>query len=741
MDSNSKNPSFHERIIHSLFIKEKENIARRELDNYIYQNITKMSINNYNEFISNLLISFKNEIFDETKEYLKKIQKDINPILIIQNIIKVYTKNPKIFFILLNPLLDMYKTLEIKQIIEYTEKIINLLEDKNDIILTNFNELFEVVIYLIIRQEQSVKNVGEKLNVLLKKTLRKSIPKLDNKNIFDFDSFENKILEKTHINQPILDGFLLDWISEICNIENFYKNIGKLFYDLIPWVLKAKNNTIKDIANKAHDCDHELKNIFLNKYLNYYYKESQKINDCILSYIKLVKNKNVEDVSKEYTFLFDLIKKFILIVEENMDRNLNNNIFYENSTENSPVNKINYFKLKNNDNDIKKRHIIYSPTINYNPKRSRMIFENRNILKINNINSFDCLSQDSENKTNELSKLIPIDTLNDFMELIIQCNDISKEDQLNKLNTELKKLIEHIPNNYEKFNAKEFINTIIKGIENPDIINKEFLLDWYQLLCEKYEQKISDESILAIIKSVLKSIKNNQNEEKNTISKDNNIILLMFKKLEKLDIKKIFSLFSDCLNNSKDYSFISQIDAYLNNYLITSPRAEDLLNSFILYGKEKIPEQKPFYEKIYKIFAYNPMCLLLFSIITEYYELSWNLLLNFMKIKLDDDFYIYLIEFVQLLENSQSNHIRMLLLHPHDNIYLAKTLYGILMLLPQGKAFNILSDRLYSIKGLFKSMKEYYNGLEEKKNEDVDYFINIFLEIQKKKSKINIINK
>ena len=49
-----------------------------------------------------------------------------------------------------------------------------------------------------------------------------------------------------------------------------------------------------------------------------------------------------------------------------------------------------------------------------------------------------------------------------------------------------KKLIEYIPNNYEKFNAKEFINTIIKGVENPDITNKEYLLDWYQLLCEKY---------------------------------------------------------------------------------------------------------------------------------------------------------------------------------------------------------------------------------------------------------------
>lgn len=57
---------------------------------------------------------------------------------------------------------------------------------------------------------------------------------------------------------------------------------------------------------------------------------------------------------------------------------------------------------------------------------------------------------------------------------------------MNKLNSELKKLIEYIPNNYEEFNSKEFLNIIIiKGVEKPEIINKDYLLDWYQLLFEK----------------------------------------------------------------------------------------------------------------------------------------------------------------------------------------------------------------------------------------------------------------
>ena len=732
MVSNQINLNFQERILYSLFTKEKEEIAKKELDNYIYQNVTKISRNNIEEFISNLLNSFKQELFDESKDFRKNLEKEITPIIVIENIIKIYSKNPYNFFILLNPLFDMFKNLDPNKIIEYTEQIKDLLEDKNEIILKNFNELFEVVIYLIINQEQSVKKVGENLNNLLKNTLDNSVLQLDNKNIFDFDSFENKILEKTHINQPILDRFLLDWINKICEIETLNIYMGKLFYDIIPWILKIKNNTIKDNVNKAIDCDNKIKNIFLNKYLKFYYKENKQINNCILSFIKLIKNKNISEVSDEYNFLCELIKKFINIIEESLDKSMNN-VIYDNSTTeyNSPMFKKRFIKLKYGEGDLKKSHILFSPTIVFATKKSRNYDTGRNISKNGNVNSFDCLSQDSENKSNELSKLIPLDTLNDFLELIIESNDITKEEQLSKLNSELKKLIGYIPNNYDKFKAKEFINIVIKGVEKPEITNKDYLLDWFQLLCEKYEQKITDVSITAIINSILKTIQNqNQNPDK---IKNRNLILLMFQKLKKLNLEKIFSLLFDSLNKINNFSFIYQIDGYINYYLITTPSAEKFRTDLILYRKSQLSMSKEIYEKIYRILAYNPMCLLVYCTITEYYELSWNLILNFYKIKFDDSYYTHLSEFIQLMENTQSNHIRMLLLHPQENIYLTKTLYGILMLLPQGKAYNILSNRLYSIKGLFRNNDKFDDKIKENILENIKYFINIFIDVQKRK--------
>jgi hypothetical protein len=524
-NNGKNNQSEYEELINSIFEDEPNSI--KKLRNLFYQ--SQISSENKTNELRKILTSFKDIIFDESKSYKKRVEKDITPIKKIEECIKDYSEDPEIFFILLNPLLDMYKCLDENQIKDYTKTILDLLNNKNDIILKNFNELFEIVIFLISRQQDSVKKLGNDLNQMLKTALTKSVPQLRESKIFNFDSFEKKIKEKTSINQPILDGFLLDWILEICKIESFYKKIGQVFNDLIQWILKAKNNENNKTTNiKAHDCDKLLKKKFLEYYLNYYKEESQKTNECILSFIKLVKNKSVvldENVNKEYKFLQELIIKFNSIVKEHKDTNINRN----------------FFKKKYLDADIKKNQKLLSPTTNFHPKTSRMTLENSKSMNKNNIvNSFDCLSQDSENKSYELSELIPLDILNDFMKLITQCNDINTEEQIYKLNSELKKLVELFPDNYEKFNAKEFLNTIIRGIENPDIINKEYLLDWYQLLCEKYGQNITDDSILAIINSVIKAIKNNQNEEKNyPVPKDNNIIQLMFQKLIKLDTKKI----------------------------------------------------------------------------------------------------------------------------------------------------------------------------------------------------------
>ena len=69
---------------------------------------------------------------------------------------------------------------------------------------------------------------------------------------------------------------------------------------------------------------------------------------------------------------------------------------------------------------------------------------------------------------------------------------------------------------------------------------------------------------------------------------------------------------------------------------------------------------------------------------------------------MEQEYFIQLSQLVQLIESSIFNNVRVLLLEPLKNIYLVKTLYGILMLLPQGKAYQALSKRMKSIEMLLQ---------------------------------------
>lgn len=61
-----------------------------------------------------------------------------------------------------------------------------------------------------------------------------------------------------------------------------------------------------------------------------------------------------------------------------------------------------------------------------------------------------------------------------------------------------------------------------------------------------------------------------------------------------------------------------------------------------------------------------------------------------------------LAQLIQLLESSVFINIRLYLLEPRKNIYLVKTLYGILFMLPQGKAYQALFKRLNHMEMIYK---------------------------------------
>ena len=95
-------------------------------------------------------------------------------------------------------------------------------------------------------------------------------------------------------------------------------------------------------------------------------------------------------------------------------------------------------------------------------------------------------------------------------------------------------------------------------------------------------------------------------------------------------------------------------------------------------------------------------------------------------------------------EKENYDFLRLKLLEPKDNIFFIKTLFGILMILPQGVAFDYLSEKLSSVQTLLSiegdiDKDEMTKKIEKNKNE-INKYINIFLNKQKNSDAENIKN-
>ena len=208
------------------------------------------------------------------------------------------------------------------------------------------------------------------------------------------------------------------------------------------------------------------------------------------------------------------------------------------------------------------------------------------------------------------------------------------------------------------------------------------------------------------------------------------IIIILEHLTKNSSLAVIYESLADVLKDIKNFPFVSKLIDYLNQFLMRNPLGVNFRKSLINNeGKEKYNE---LFVKMYNIWSINSISLLIFCVITEHFELAYNIILNLVKVQLDNDYYIHLGTLVQLLESELYDYIRIRLLEPSNNIYLVRTLYGILMLLPQGQAFNVLSNRMSNVQTLFEIENGFNNiKVEEDNNEEIGKFIEIFLNNQK----------
>ena len=100
------------------------------------------------------------------------------------------------------------------------------------------------------------------------------------------------------------------------------------------------------------------------------------------------------------------------------------------------------------------------------------------------------------------------------------------------------------------------------------------------------------------------------------------------------------------------------------------------------------------FTSLYRSWCHNPVATIALCLLSQNYEHSSDLVQKFDKIEITAGTLKEIDKLVQLLESPIFAFLRLQLLDPCQHAPLVRTLYGLLMLLPQSTAFSTLKHRL-----------------------------------------------
>jgi vacuole morphology and inheritance protein 14 len=103
-----------------------------------------------------------------------------------------------------------------------------------------------------------------------------------------------------------------------------------------------------------------------------------------------------------------------------------------------------------------------------------------------------------------------------------------------------------------------------------------------------------------------------------------------------LPVSRVYLKFSDVLLKIRDYDFISNMLNILDIFLVTYKETEPLRNTLRKYRKlikskdsnSESQSTRDFFEKIFTAWSFNPVSTLVLCIISEFFELSYHLILK-----------------------------------------------------------------------------------------------------------------
>ncbi|XP_019432672.1 PREDICTED: protein VAC14 homolog isoform X2 [Lupinus angustifolius] len=163
-----------------------------------------------------------------------------------------------------------------------------------------------------------------------------------------------------------------------------------------------------------------------------------------------------------------------------------------------------------------------------------------------------------------------------------------------------------------------------------------------------------------------------------------------------LNAERVYRELSTILEGESDLDFASLMVQALNLILLTSwelSEIRDLLKQSLVN-----PAGKDLYVSLYASWCHSPMAILSLCLLAQTYQHASVVIHSLGEEDINTKFLVQLDKLIRLLETPTFTCLRLQLLEPGRYVWLFKTLYGLLMLLPQqSPAFKILKTRLKAV--------------------------------------------
>ena len=163
-----------------------------------------------------------------------------------------------------------------------------------------------------------------------------------------------------------------------------------------------------------------------------------------------------------------------------------------------------------------------------------------------------------------------------------------------------------------------------------------------------------------------------------------------------LNSELIFTALSEVLITLNDLDFLNTMVVTLNNILLTSQELLPFRKKLKGLDSNKVEDWQLF-SSLFHSWCHNAPSAISLCLLTSNYELSFLIIKNLSELEVTSQLLIQLDVLVQLLELPIFMKLRLNLLEPEKHPYLFKTLYGLLMILPQSNTFMSLRNRLTTV--------------------------------------------